>query len=111
MITQSLFLMLAGHALADYPLQGDWLAKAKNHKLDLVPGESIWYLALWSHALIHALAVFLATGSPMLAFFEQVAHMVIDYAKCDGRIGYNTDQGLHIACKVVWFVLLIVGLA
>lgn len=27
-----LFILIAGHALADYPLQGDFLAKGKNHK-------------------------------------------------------------------------------
>lgn len=28
-----LILLLGGHALADYPLQGDFLAKGKNHRL------------------------------------------------------------------------------
>lgn len=100
-----LLYLLAGHALADYPLQGDWLSKAKNHKLELVPGQAIWPLALLSHSAIHALAVLLATGSVGLAAAEFVAHTIIDYAKCDGRISYNIDQWLHISCKVVWFGL------
>jgi hypothetical protein len=99
--------MLAGHALADYPLQGDWLSKAKSHKLDLVPGETIWPLALLSHSMIHALAVFLATNSMFLATAEFIAHTIIDHAKCDGRISYNTDQYLHIGCKFVWVALYI----
>lgn len=32
-------LMLAGHALADYPLQGDFLAKAKN-RANPIPGKA-----------------------------------------------------------------------
>lgn len=99
-----LLFLLAGHALADYPLQGDWLSKAKNFQIDLV-GEKIWPMALFCHAAIHALAVFLATGNMAFAVGELVAHFVIDYAKCAKRIGYNTDQWLHIACKLLWFGL------
>ena len=36
---EALVWMLIGHAVADYPLQGDWLSKAKNPTLALVPGE------------------------------------------------------------------------
>lgn len=110
MIFECLVWMLIGHALTDYPLQGDWLSKAKNPTLALVPGEVIWPLALVSHALIHAGVVKLATGSWLLACAEFIAHAAIDYAKCVGRFGYNTDQCLHILCKVTWFAALIFGL-
>lgn len=102
--------MLIGHALADYPLQGDWLSKAKNHTLPLVPGEAIWPSALICHAAIHAGAVKLATGSWALAGCEFVAHAVIDHAKCAGKLTYNQDQTLHAACKVAWAVLLVTAL-
>ena len=98
--------LFAGHALADYPLQGDWLSKAKNHKLDLVPGERIWPLALAGHAAIHAAVVWLITGSTLLAVIEFAAHAATDWAKCDGRISYNTDQAIHIACKAFYAALL-----
>lgn len=98
--------MLIGHALADYPLQGDWLSRAKNPTLALVPGEDIWPLALASHAAIHAGVVWIITGSSVLASFEFAAHACIDYSKCRGRLSYNRDQGAHIACKIVWAVLL-----
>lgn len=107
----ALLLMLIGHAVADYPLQGDWLAKAKNHTLSLVPGEVIWPGALASHAAIHAGAVWLVTGSWALACAEFAAHSVIDFAKCDGRLTYNQDQALHVACKVAWAGLLALGVA
>lgn len=100
---EALLWMLIGHAVADYPLQGDWLSKAKNPKLELVPGEVIWPMALLSHAAIHAGAVKLATGSWLLAGAEFAAHAAIDYAKCRGSITYNQDQVAHIACKIFWW--------
>jgi hypothetical protein len=106
-----LLLMLIGHAVADYPLQGDWLSKAKNHTLTLVPGEAIWPGALASHALIHAGAVWLVTQSWMLTAFEFFAHAVIDHTKCSGRLSYNQDQALHVVCKIAWAALLVGGLA
>ncbi|WP_152045451.1 DUF3307 domain-containing protein [Aureimonas psammosilenae] len=103
----ALLQMLALHALCDYPLQGDWLSKAKNHKLTLVPGEAIWPGALACHAGIHASAVWMVTQSWLLAAFELIAHSVIDYAKCDGRLSYNQDQAMHVGCKVTWAALLV----
>lgn len=106
---ESLACMMIGHALADYPLQGDWLAKAKNHTIEVIPGQVIWPLAMASHAAIHAGAVKLATGSWFLAALEFVAHCLIDIEKCAGRLSYNQDQLLHIACKLFWFGLLLSG--
>lgn len=108
---EALLLMLIGHAVADYPLQGDWLSKAKNHTLTLVPGEAIWPGALASHALIQAGAVWLVTQSWMLMAFEFFAHAAIDHAKCSGRLTYNQDQALHVVCKMAWAGLLFAGVA
>ncbi len=99
-------LLLAAHALADYPLQGDWLSKAKNHTLALVPGETIWPGALASHAAIHGAAVGIITGSVWLGLAEAVIHAGIDHTKCSGGISYNVDQALHVICKVAWVVIL-----
>lgn len=101
--------MLIGHAIADYPLQGDWLSKAKNPTLDLVPGQVIWPMALLSHAAIHAGAVKLVTGSWLCAGLEFVAHTAIDYWKCRGCLTYNGDQILHVLCKFFWLVPLILA--
>lgn len=98
-----LFLLLVGHALADYPLQGDFLAKAKNRTAP-IPGVP-WFQALGAHALIHGGFVAAITGSVWLGLAEVVAHALIDDAKCRGRIGFNTDQAAHVACKVLWAVL------
>lgn len=101
-------ILLCCHFLADYPLQGDFLAKGKNHKNPItgIP----WYHCLLAHSAIHGLFVGFVLQSPWFGFFEFVAHAIIDYSKCngdfgEGNIAYNIDQALHIACKVAWIIL------
>lgn len=101
MSAQTLFLLLAGHALADYPLQGDFLAKAKNRAAP-IPGVPFWQ-ALGAHALIHGGVVALVTGVWWLGVLEFAAHALIDDAKCTSKIGFNGDQILHVLCKLAWF--------
>jgi hypothetical protein len=99
-----LFLMLLfWHALADYPLQGDFLSRAKRR--DGVPGFP-WYQALFWHSAIHAGGVVVITGSLWMGLVELVAHGMIDYGKCQQRFGINVDQALHVATKVVIILLL-----
>lgn len=101
------FLLICGHALADYPLQGDFLAKGKNHKapIDGVP----FYHCLAAHSLIHGGFVYLVTGSLFLGLLETICHAFIDFGKCDKLYGLNTDQALHVLCKGVWILLIILG--
>jgi hypothetical protein len=111
------FALLIGHTLADYPLQGDYLARAKNRHFDAtalferkkVP-TGLWIHALTAHSLIHAGAVWWITGSAILAAIELVLHWCIDFAKCEGWTSFNTDQLLHIACKAGYTVLIMGGM-
>ena len=96
-------LLLCAHALCDYPLQGDFLAKAKN-RFAPIPGVP-WYQAMAAHAAIHAGAVGIITGMWWLGVAEFVWHFAIDDAKCKGHLSFNWDQGLHVACKVMWAAL------
>lgn len=98
-----LLLLLAGHALCDYPLQGDFLAKAKNRTTP-IPGVP-WYQALGAHALIHGGMVALVTKSPAMGVAETVIHAVTDDLKCKGKLSFNQDQAIHAACKVLWAAL------
>lgn len=98
-----LFAMLAAHALADYPLQGDFLAKAKNRAAP-IPGVP-WYQALGAHAIIHGGAVALITGRASLGVAEAAIHAVTDDLKCRGKLTFNQDQAVHLACKVLWSAL------
>lgn len=98
-------LLLVGHALADYPLQGEFLSKAKNHRS---PIEGIpWWQALFAHSVIHGGFVGIITGSLFLGIAETILHSIIDRTKCEGIIGFNTDQALHIFCKILWVIILI----
>lgn len=102
-----LFQLLAAHALCDYPLQGDFLARGKNHRQP-IPGVP-FYWCLLSHALIHGGAVMWITGFPVLGLFEFVVHALIDYLKCDGIFGFDADQIWHVSCKVMWVALVLSG--
>jgi Protein of unknown function (DUF3307) len=91
-----------GHALADFPLQGDFLARGKDHTTEF--GKQWQHIALPAHAMIHAGAVAMITSSVYLGMVEFVAHALIDYTKCAKRISIEVDQLLHIACKVLYAV-------
>lgn len=108
-----LFLMLCGHAVADFMLQHPWVAQNKNrHAVSTGydpklhgPRETIWPYVLTAHALTHGAFVCLATGSAALGLAETAAHWAIDFGKCERWYGIHVDQWLHIACKVLWFVI------
>ncbi len=98
-----LFKLLCMHALCDYPLQGDFLARGKNH-LNPIPGVP-WWQCLTAHAFIQAGGVYLVTGKIELAVAELVAHWLIDFGKCSNRYGFNEDQAAHVVCKIIWVIL------
>lgn len=97
------FALLIGHAVCDYPLQGDFLAQAKNRHITVQGIDWRWCMAM--HSLIHAGAVWLITGLWYLGLAELVCHFLIDCLKCDGVTDFSTDQTLHIACKLLWGIL------
>ena len=112
-----LFALVIGHALADFPLQGDFLSRGKNRKGDpvkLADGksgpETLWVYLMSAHCLIHAGFVWIITGSVVFALAEFILHWIIDAVKCEGRTSFATDQWLHIVTKaayvaVLWFAL------
>lgn len=101
-----LFLLMVGHFIADYPLQGDFLAKAKN-RYNPIPGVP-WYHALTAHCFIHAGAVFFITGHLWAALIEFMCHFAIDDMKCAGNLTYNQDQFLHILTKLLIVLVAVV---
>jgi Protein of unknown function (DUF3307) len=106
------FALLIGHALADYPLQGEFLALHKNrHYKDsshsLPP--TVWVHCLINHSLIHAGFVWLITGSVVLGLMELVLHSIIDFIKCEKITSFHMDQGLHVACKALYVVMVMKG--
>ena len=112
-----LFLALAiGHVIADFPLQGQFIADTKNRNNDISqyfqnsPPPCLWIHTLTAHSLIHGAAVWLITGSAVLAVIEICLHWVIDYVKCEGWTGFNTDQILHYVCKLVYAMAIYLGM-
>ena len=109
-----LFYLLVGHALADFVLQTDMMAKHKNRNREIdmsvvPPGQKYmpcWHYWLTSHALIHGGAVAVVTGIWWLGLLETGLHWLIDFAKCENLIGVNQDQALHIGCKLFYLILI-----
>ncbi len=108
-----LFALLIGHALADFPLQGDFLSKGKNRNgtpPQLADGKAnpkdLWVYLMSAHCLIHAGFVWIISGYLVFALAEFVLHWAIDALKCEGRTSFATDQWLHILTKVAFVVIL-----
>ena len=110
-----LFFLFAGHALMDYPLQGEATATCKCRGAGTALQKQVpWYYWLSSHAAIHGLAVgvvvyWFGFGLEVATWFavaEAVIHFVIDFCKCEGLFNLHVDQGLHLLCKVVWWAAL-----
>jgi len=77
-----LIMLILGHFLGDYPLQGDKMAVEK------CPGKDVtlsWKWWLTAHAGTHGFIVALLTGIPALGLAEMLAHFLIDFGKC--RLG------------------------
>jgi len=113
MIELFLYLIM-GHALADFALQPEVMAKGKNRNRPvdmskIPPGQKIqtvWPYWLTSHALIHGGVVDLITGSFELALAETVIHWLIDFMKCENITGIHADQFFHALCKAAWVLML-----
>jgi hypothetical protein len=117
---QLLLTLWAGHYLADFPLQPEFVATNKR----LILKESIGFHCLTSHAFIHGLVAGAITGSFLVAAIVGSTHWLIDFGKsCQylddrfphtkgarsgpqtaGLYGINIDQALHFSV----FVLLVV---
>jgi len=111
------FALLIGHAVADFPLQGEFLSRGKNRHLappPLADGDSsprrLWIYLMSAHTLTHAGFVWVITGSALLAFVEFVVHWIIDFLKCERSTGFELDQWLHISTKAVYVILIWGGL-
>jgi hypothetical protein len=102
---QVVFLLMAMHALMDFPLQGEFLSHCKNRhwlaqNATADRPVTIWPVCMAAHCILHALAVWAVTGCVILACIEFLLHGIIDVLKCEGKTGFNLDQLLHLLCKV-----------
>lgn len=100
-------LMVFGHALGDYPLQNDFMARGKNWRTPVA--DVPWYYLLGAHAIIHGGLAGIATSCVWIGILETGAHFIIDSLKNKGFISIHADQALHIGCKALWAFLLATG--
>ena len=101
------FLLLFGHSLGDFAFQTGDFVQRKNPKKN--PDSWVYYLT--AHSIIHGGFVGFFTGSLLLSILETVCHWLIDFGKMEGKYTVHADQTLHVACKVVWIVMLAKGIA
>lgn len=95
------------HALADFPLQGDYLARQKSRKQ--AESSADWIVALSAHSVIHAGGVWLVSGSLAFAVAELILHGLIDFGKGEKKFGLAVDQILHLTCKLAYALILTKG--
>ncbi len=113
---QLLWLLIAGHCLADTALQPDVMAKGKRRQeidLSRVPkGQkpvNLRFFWMTHHAMIHGLIVCLITQNIYLGMAETILHWGIDYGKCENLYSPYGDQALHILTKVFYIIILLIG--
>lgn len=88
--------LLVCHALGDFWLQSAYLAEMK--------ATSFYHLAI--HSLLYIASFILVEGGTVsfkhILLF--VSHLLIDGAKCCGKISFATDQTLHYLVLLIFLV-------
>lgn len=104
-----LILLITIHCLADYPLQGDFLAnmKEKNYFLLLV------HCFIWSGMVYGGFYLMGLTNNPAVFNSLFIGHLFVDKWKCertDKTKALTTDlyidQALHVTQIIITFILL-----
>ena len=94
----SIFILLCSHALADFPLQGKYLAIGKVRSNPRLEGMSHWLICLTYHALIHGIVVAVLLPNHYAIQYGMIiaaVHWIIDFIKHE-TFTPNWDQYFHI---------------
>ena len=91
MMLNNIYILLACHALGDYFLQIDFIAKTK--------GNNWWHLFI--HSLLYTVPFYLYFGMDYRLIILLVTHFFVDALKSRyDCINYITDQCLHILIAI-----------
>lgn len=93
--------MLLIHWLMDYPLQGDFLSRAKA----LGPLRRYHLIA---HAGMHGCAIAWLLSNPWIGLAEWLAHTITDELKVRNIISFQVDQLIHVLCKIMWVITYVI---
>lgn len=106
-VVENILWILLAHYIADYPLQGDFLAQTKG---------KYWY-SLLAHSIIHGLTIALALKLLGLfaiwkSIFLIVSHIIIDDKKATAKDKSKAlttylyiNQTLHIIINIVMVII------
>jgi len=87
---------LLGHFLADFPLQGQYLAETKGKD----------NISMFAHCMIYAGVISLLVGFQFWVFCVLfISHWLIDRYKCNGWISLLLDQCFHIIIILIIFLI------
>ena len=104
-----LWWLLCAHALADYALQPEVMARWKYPDAVVPPAAGAWWWWMTAHALVNGCAVGLVMqatrGWWCAGILEALHHGLTDYAKCRHSITANQDQMSHLVFKAVLALL------
>lgn len=96
------FKLIVAHALMDFTMQPDMMAKAKHREWKRPDHIPAWWYWMLSHALVHGGAVYFVTGQWELGVLETGLHCCIDFMKCEKWTNQHVDQLLHLLCKILY---------
>ena len=100
-----LFIALMGaHALCDYALQPEWMAKKKSPERESGFNEKCgpWWWIMGAHSAINGLGVGWVTHSYLFGILETLLHFATDTNKCLGTLSTEADQFIHVTSKLAW---------
>ena len=101
------FKLLFAHCLADWScLQPERMAKYKSRKEPTPCGaKNIWWpYWLTAHSIIYGGVLWFAYQNIVFAVSVAIAHWIIDFLKCEGKIDIHQDQVAH-ALFVLGFII------
>lgn len=111
-----LYWLVVAHGVTDIALQHEWMGKYKYRQVATddeytgVKDNPYWLWVLAAHSIINGGGVALVSGSVILGVVETIAHFAIDYGSTNKYYSFNVDQFLHGSCKVIYALVLSLGL-